>query len=406
MGFITVKEAAERYGVSEKTIRKWASGGQVEAVGRGRALTISDEGMPARKEDAKEASPVGDSPELKAQEIAEAMRISKAKEAKAKADEAEALQREKIIKEFGGTEKFDEAKFELSERERKLKESDDAVAKSLEDLERLKETVERRQRLLDTKEQSLKDTNDYQREVTSTILKSQADIAKRKADLSVVEKSHLAERKVYTSRLERQRRAMPMYLKRMSSVVNIIASVKGLGLVKIADKIWDDIEEIKTLIEADFDTSAEDILEIMRDDVREANKVAIKLSRIYDKSEPNIIARLMGQKADNASRDKRDDIVGNLESIVNQLRELKPDEWCDFNLEDEILQERVEEFMRKAGNSPVSFDAIVAELHITRIDNLEWLLNFVTPVFYIVRYDETVGHYWGLVANRNKMGVN
>lgn len=52
MGFVTVKEAAERYAVTTDTMRNWAKSGKVKSAGEGQAMTISDEGMPELKTNA------------------------------------------------------------------------------------------------------------------------------------------------------------------------------------------------------------------------------------------------------------------------------------------------------------------------------------------------------------------
>jgi len=351
---------------------------------------------------------IEESAELKEQREAEAMRISKANEAEARAREAKAKHEEDIIKLFGTKEKYEAYIANISDREQKLAEGESKIAESQAALEHTKELLEdwkrEQEQSLRDREKTIDEKIDFSQNQAEEAKERLAVVAQRRADLNVIEDMHLQEREAYTSLVEKQRRTMPIYRRCMVKVANVILKTKGLGVAKIGDRIWDNIEEIDRL-KVDFDKNAPEILNIMKADIRSADKVAIELSHIYEKSMPSPLAALLGKREDTRIKNKRDDIIDNLEAIVKEMRELKPPAWSELTGEDEMLTEAIQKFMRDNKITRISSDDLVAQFH-AKIDDVDWLLRHQSHIFYQIENDQVTGHTWGLVKDRDKVLVN
>ena len=398
MKLITLEEASRLYEKPVETLQKYCREGKMpcQKVGRDWMIAVDDDIIIPSLEQEGEPTKLPASPEEKAQKEAEFIAGSKARQ-------AESEVQEQALKHGFAT----SAEYVADLEKRETDQATEKIAREAEKAE-----IGEAKKKTEDKAQEQERIDREQEEKDKRQAEVDAKLDDRYANLTIVEKQKLAKRKVYVSLLERQRRAMPLYLESMGKAGSVCWDIKPkkiLGMKKVCDEIWDNIEQIQDWMGKDgkgFDKHADEIFAIMKADMEKANQVAVKLYRIYDKSTPNPLASLFGQKEDSQSKGQGDIIVDNLELIGKVLWEIKPEAWCKLDFEDEALLKGIIELLETDGKHPATFHNLVSFFKVEDIARLEYLLATETREFYKLEEteanEEISGGTWDLVVNQKR----
>lgn len=186
MAFVTVKEASERWGKTEKTIKEWAKTGKLKSFGKGMTLTISDEGMPELKQKPRDIKvpEVKESDDIiKAKETLELSKLM-AEDAKYKADEAESKQ--KIILIDNDVNDIKELKEKLADEINQINKQKNNYKQELDNLSRKAEELSAKEEYVN----SQSDKVEHILQAESTLKSREIECKKREDNIKTKESEY------------------------------------------------------------------------------------------------------------------------------------------------------------------------------------------------------------------------
>jgi len=293
--YVLVSEAAERYEVSEKTIRQWAKDKKVKSHGEGSALTISDEGMPPKKSTAVTAEIktqsakdlVDTRPEVVEARAKEAVRLSEMNiksadelEGKHKLADDKQTELDNRLSELNKMfESFNTEKSTFANKSRailkKLTEDSQSwerqKATEKAEIERLKVALDNRESELDKREKGL----DVREEL----------VGQRELQVAEDEKSLTAEARRKREREDAEkdlgnRLAKGDYKKYNELMNNCLDVLHKYGEKKFVYRIEDELNTMWKLAQNNLHEHLGELEESMKTQMIELNQKAVKMARL------------------------------------------------------------------------------------------------------------------------------